>query len=379
MKKILVALCAVALIGLSGCKKDEVKPNESAVENNGGGGQGGNPQNPGDPGNPQNPEPTWADIAGVYSPAAKIVAVSENGVASETWSWENGLLKVVANANGSEKIRFTHDGQGRVTTMSVNGNGMLSGTVNVSYTGEDMTLSLAGTSNVSAQLTNINNKPMRADLNLDGMDNGTLISLFNTAVAQFTGNNNADNIISGIDSVSGSMTFTWEGNNVSTSTSTISARLKTTIGQIAALLNNDFSMFGEYGDIIANYAQASPNTPLYINATLNDESDYSYDSNPNPLRRYMGDMIRFEDNMPSFNVTTFSANNIIEEGHIGIAHINIYTVISLPILGEFTYQLYNTDYNLYNKVVPYTYSYRADGYPESVESNNGTKTYTYQE
>lgn len=370
MKKILVALCAVTLIGLTACQKDKVTPNEPTTQDSG---QTPTPQ-------PQPGQSTWADIAGVYSPAAKIVAVSENGAASETWTWENDLLKVVANANGSEKVSFTHDGQGRVATMTVNGDGMLSGTVNVTYTGEDMTqLSLEGTSNVSAQLTNSNHKLMSADLNMDGMDNSTLISLFNTAVAQFIGNNSADNIISGIDSVSGSITFTWDGNNVSTSTSTISARLKTTIGQIAALLNNDFSMFGQYGDLIASYAQASPNTPLYINATLNDESDYTYDNNPNPLRRYMGDMIRFEDNMPSFNVTTFSDNNIIEEGHIGVASINIYTVINIPFLGENTYPLYNTDYNLYNKVVPYTYSYRADGYPVSVESNSGTKTYTYQE
>lgn len=367
MKKILVALCAVALVGLTACKKDKVTPDEPTYQ--GGGGQ----NNP----DPQNPR--WADIPGVYSPSAKIVAVSKDGVTSEMWTWENELLKVVANANGSEKLSFTHDGQGRVASMTVNGNSMLSGTVNVSYTDEYMTLSLAGTSNVSARLTNINNKPMRADLNMDGMDNNTLISLFNNTVAQFLGNDSADNIISGIDSISGSMTFTWDGNNVSTSTSTISARLMTTIGQIAALLNNDFSMFGEYGDIIANYAQAAPNTPLYINATLNDESDYTYDNNPNPLRRYMGDMIRFEDNMPSFNVATFSDNNIIEEGHIGVASINVYTVINIPILGEYTYTLYNTDYTLYNKVVPYTYSYRADGYPVSVESNNGTKTYTYQE
>ena len=370
MKKILVALCAVTLIGLTACQKDKVTPDEPTTQDSG---QTPTPQ-------PQPGQSTWADIAGVYSPAAKIVAVSENGAASETWTWENDLLKVVANANGSEKVSFTHDGQGRVATMTVNGDGMLSGTVNVTYTGEDMTqLSLAGTSNVSAQLTNSNHKLMSADLNMDGMDNSTLISLFNTAVAQFIGNNSADNIISGIDSVSGSITFTWDGNNVSTSTSTISARLKTTIGQIAALLNNDFSMFGQYGDLIASYAQASPNTPLYINATLNDESDYTYDNNPNPLRRYMGDMIRFEDNMPSFNVTTFSDNNIIEEGHIGVASINIYTVINIPFLGENTYPLYSTDYNLYNKVVPYTYSYRADGYPVSVESNSGTKTYTYQE
>ena len=341
MKKILVALCAVTLIGLTACQKDKVTPNEPTTQDSG---QTPTPQ-------PQPGQSTWADIAGVYSPAAKIVAVSENGAASETWTWENDLLKVVANANGSEKVSFTHDGQGRVATMTVNGDGML----------------------------NSNHKLMSADLNMDGMDNSTLISLFNTAVAQFIGNNSADNIISGIDSVSGSITFTWDGNNVSTSTSTISARLKTTIGQIAALLNNDFSMFGQYGDLIANYAQASPNTPLYINATLNDESDYTYDNNPNPLRRYMGDMLRFENNMPSFNVTTFSDNNIIEEGHIGVASINIYTVINIPLYGEITYPLYNTDYNLYNKVVPYTYSYRADGYPVSVESNSGTKTYTYQE
>ena len=110
MKKILVALCAVALIGLTGCKKEEVKPNEPAVVNNGGG-QGGQQEPPVDT-VPQ--ELVWADIPGVYSPSAKIVTVNEDDALSETWSWENNLLKVVSAADGSEKVRFTHDERGRV-------------------------------------------------------------------------------------------------------------------------------------------------------------------------------------------------------------------------------------------------------------------------
>lgn len=374
MKKIIVALCAVSLLGLTACHKDKVTPDEPTTQDGGSqSGQGGGQSDP--------QEPVWADIAGVYSPAAKIVAVSENGAASETWSCENDLLKTVANAEGNVKVRFTHDNQGRVTTMTVNGDGQLSGTVSVSYTGEDMTsISLVGTNNVSAQLTNnANHKITGAVLDLSNMDNNELTALFNNALAQFLGGGSATDFISGIDSVSGNIAFTWDGNNVDMSTTLIGARLKTTIGQIATLLNNDFSMFGEYASIIESFAQASPNTPLYIKVDLRDESDYTYDNHTNPLRNYMGDMVKIEDNMPGFNVSSLSANNTIEESHIGVATVNVYTVVNVPIAGPMTYQLYNTDYNLYDKVTVYTYSYRADGYPESFESNNGSKAYTYQE
>jgi len=307
--------------------------------------------------------------------------VSENGEPSEIWTWENGLLKTVANVSGNVKVRFTHDNQGRVTTMTVNGSEQLSGTVSVSYTGEDMTkISLVGVNNVSAQLTNnASHKITRAVLDLSNIDNNELAALFNGAVAQFLGDSSAADFISGIDSVSGSIDFTWESNNVDMSTTLIGARLKTTIGQIATLLNNDFSMFGEYASIIEGFAQASPNTPLYIKVNLCDESDYTYDNHTNPLRNYMGDMVKIEDNMPSFNVSSLSANNTVEESHIGVATVNVYTIVNLPIIGQMTYQLYNTDYSMYDKVTVYTYSYRADGYPESFESNNGSKAYTYQE
>ena len=153
MKKILVALCAVALIGLTGCKKDNVAPEEPSAES--GSGQS-DPERP-----PQSG--TWADIPGVYSPAAKIVTVNEDGTLSETWRWEDDLLKVVKSDDGSEKVRFTHDERGRVKTMTINGEGRISGTVNVSYNGDQISrMSLMNGSSVSPAST-MNSSSIRSD------------------------------------------------------------------------------------------------------------------------------------------------------------------------------------------------------------------------
>lgn len=367
MKKILVALCAVALVGFTACKKDKVAPDEPTYQGSGNqGGQGG--QN--DP-----PQTGWADKPGVYSPSAKIDSVLEEGILTETWTWENDLLTAVSDANGNEKVRFTHDNQGRVKTMTVNSESMASGTVNVNYNGDKISsLSLMnGTEEMlSATLSYSGDKISGGEL--DVSDN-MILELFNTMVAQFLGGSDAEDMVTGIDEVMGSVSFNWNGDNVSESFLSISARLKTTLGKIVEMIP-DMSVFGSYGTVIQNLASIYPDREVYIKASMKDTANYSYNSNiKNPMRRNLGAAISLDGYMPSFEVITMTQDPLAHEQHNSSANAEIL----IQLYGNNPTSVYEQSLPLASDETSYTYtSTRADGYPETVDDGASIKTYIYQ-
>ncbi len=373
MKKILVALCAVALIGLTGCKKEEVTPDEPTYVNNGGG-QGGQQEPPVDT-VPQ--EPVWADIPGVYSPSAKIVTVNDDDALSETWSWENNLLKVVSAADGSEKVRFTHDERGRVKTMTINGEGQLSGTVNVSYNGDQISrISLMnGTDEVlGARLTYGGGKVTTGELDVSDM---MVFEMFNSMLAQYlSGENGAQDMVTGIDQVMGDINITWDGDNVDMTVMSVSARLKTTLGKIVELVP-DMSIFGEYGAAIQALAAIFPNREVAIKVSMKDTAEYSYNTTYlNPLRRYLGGAVAMDGNMPRFEVATLSCNPQSHEYHQGSANAEI----SVQLYGPNAVPVWKQSMPLPSSDKSFSYTTtRSDKYPETVNNGISIKTYIYQD
>ena len=366
MKKILVALCAVALIGLTGCQKEQVTPENTTTQNSG----NGNPSDP--PASSQE-----VDRAGLYAPCSKIASISTDGALSETWNWQDGKLTDVTNAAGQTKVSFTYRSDDRVNTMTVNATDMFSGNVNVTYDGERISqLALSGDNSISAQLTNNgNNKVTKAVLNLDNVDMNTLLGLFQSAVSQFLGNSNVSDIITGVDSLQGSMAFSWADANVSRSIINIGLRLATTIGRVAAILPDT----SQYAAAIQQIAASNPNMPLYIKLTYKDTSNYAYDQMVNPFRHYMGDMVTIEGNVPHFNISALSANNVSREQRAASAEINVSAVVSF-MGSQMVTPLYNTSQPMADNETTYSYTYRSDNYPETVTRNDGqTKTYTYQQ
>lgn len=356
-------MCAVALLGMTACQKDDPTPEPTATQNQG---SGETPQTPAE-----------TDRAGVYAPGSKIVSISVDGELSEEWNWEEGRLMSVSNAAGQDKVNFTYGADGRVNTMTVNATDMLSGTVTMTYSGESLSqLALDGANSVTAQLTNnASNKVTKATLDLGDIDLSTLLGMFQSAVSEFIGDGDMSGVITGVDSISGSMDFGWAGANVNTAITTIGARLATTIGRVAAVMPSS----SEFYSTLQQIAQSNPDMPLFIKVTLSDTSRYSYDQKVNPFRHYMGNMVAVENYVPHFNVAALSANNVIEERRSASVKLGVATVIS--IMGREIYQtLYNTDKPMYSTESAYSYSYRSDSYPETVTGDSGqTTTYTYQQ
>lgn len=356
-------MCAVALLGMTACQKDDPNPEPTATQNQG---SGETPQTPAE-----------TDRAGVYAPESKIVSISVDGELSEEWNWEDGKLMSVSNAAGQDKVNFTYGADGRVNTMTVNATDMLSGTVTMTYSGESLSrLALDGANSVTAQLTNnASNKVTKATLDLGDIDLSTLLGMFQSAVSEFVGDGDMSGVITGVDSISGSMDFGWAGANVSTAITTIGARLATTIGRVAAVMPSS----SEFYSILQQIAQSNPDMPLYIKVTLIDTSSYSYDQKVNPFRHYMGNMVAVENNVPHFNVAALSANNVTEERRSASVKLGVATVISI-MSNEIYQTLYNTDKPMYSTESAYSYSYRSDNYPETVTGDSGqTTTYTYQQ
>ena len=132
-------MCAVALLGMTACQKDDLTPEPTATQNQG---SGETPQTPAE-----------TDRAGVYAPESKIVSISVDGELSEEWNWEDGKLMSVSNAAGQDKVNFTYGADGRVNTMTVNATDMLSGTVTMTYSGESLSrLALDGANSVTVTL-----------------------------------------------------------------------------------------------------------------------------------------------------------------------------------------------------------------------------------
>ena len=351
MKKLFVALCAVAMVAMVACKKDPVSPD---------------PDNHDQPGEFDNRE-------GAYDPVCKIVAVNyDDGTASDEWIWEDDKLQRV-----NQDVLFTYRADGRVGSVqlqNIETGGLLpveglAGTMNVSYNGEyisTLSVNSNGTEVFSVQVQhNGNNKVSGATIDLS--DN-LLLELFNTMLAQFLGDSaSSDNMVTGVDNVSGNISFSWNGDNVNQALMALGFRVATTLGTLVNVIGEDnLSMFGENASTLAMFATMFPNQPLYFNITVGDTANYTYDNQVNPFRHYLGRL----------DISALTANNVLTEQHNGNAHITINTT-----LGGQNMQIYETDYPLplessYNEYR----EYNAAGCPLRVIDINGVEiTYQYME
>lgn len=316
MKKLFVALCAVAMVAMVACKKGDPTPD-----------------NPSD-----NPTQQRDLREGAYDPVCKISGITySDGSDSEVWTWENGKLQRVNN-----DVLFTYGSDGRVSQVelqNIETGGLLpganlSGTMKVNYSGDyisSLTVVNSGTELMTAQVEhNSANKVSGATLDLSS---NMLVDVFNSLLVQFLGDSaGSDNMVTGVDNVSGNVLFTWDGDNVSQAMMNIGFRVATTLGTLVDLIGEDnLDMFGENGSMLALAAALMPNQPLYFNVSVGDTVLYTYDSHANPYRHYLGRV----------HISTLSANNLLTEQHLGNAHVTITTTLA----GQTT-QIYETDYPL---------------------------------
>ena len=364
MKKVIVALCALAMLGLVACHKDE-----EATQQPGG-------ETPVTPTPTPTPTPPATNQEGVYNPGAHIVTISVNDTAREQWSWTDGrLVSVTDGTSSSEKMHYTYDDNGRISSITLNATGAMSGDLGVTYSGDyisSMNMVSGGTQLVAMQVShNSANKVSSALLTLE--DN-LLLDIFNSVISQFTGGGDGDDFVTGIDSTSASVAFSWNGDNVRTAIINVKARLATTLGQIGSLID-DFSIFGSYGSTLQALVTYMPDKPVYLRVAMADTVAYTYDDHVNPFRHNLGRLIP-SDMSISVDVSALSANNATSEMHSAGATLDVL----IALMGSTPTQVYNTDYPLDVRNNNYRYDYNDAGYPVSVtDQEANVKTYTYQQ
>lgn len=357
MKKLFVALCALAMVALVACKKDKPTPSN----------------------NDPTPSEQRDTREGAYDPVCKITGiVYSDDTAPETWLWdpETGHLLSVNDDDYCggyvERISFNYRNDGRVDYVNVRNlslgdflqNMEVDGTLQVTYNGDyisGLTVLNNGTQVLAAQVEHNSSTKKISGASIDLSDN-MLLGLFNDLLTQFLGDSaNSGDMITSVDNVIGNVLLTWDGNNVSQSLLSIGFRAATTLGTLVNLVGQDnLDMFGQYGSLLALAAAFAPNQPLYFNVTVADTVDYSYDDKVNPFFHYLG----------RIDISALSANNVVAAIHTGIAHVAITTSLN----GQTT-QFYETDYPLPLESTFNDYlEYNEAGCPLRMENSSGIQT-----
>lgn len=345
MKKVLFALCAVSLLAFSACKKDNVEPENTAASQ---------------PGAPADQMPTGE---GYYNPGAKIVEIITDDVTAQRWSWENGLVMSIQEADENGNMgganTFTYSNKRLNTAMMTIMDMPIS--ANYTYQGDLLTKVDAVMSPMPVASIlydhNANNKISHLTVNV----NEQVLSMLGPLLGSGLLGNLGDLFGKGPQEkmeITGSniaVDMEWEGNNVSRQL--VSAELNGTItlGEIRQFVNID-SLLGSMINLLVS-TDDSLTCPVTI--VVNDTIDMTYDSHPNPYCGFLGRM----------EPSAYSANNVLTSHNAASAKV---TLTAPTIMGNIPIP--------FSRPLPlggddsFTYTYNAAGFPETVTNGVGSVT-----
>ena len=347
MKKIVIALCACALVaGAVSCKKEKIEPVE------------------------QDPVPVYAE--GIYHPVMKLATVNEDGVLTQEWSWSgDNLDKIVTPDGGSttynytgnyiskvstpggqlEELRYYYDESNKFSKCEIYYEGMLAVTMNLTHNAagklggaevlveDSFLLSLAtgllGGGSLFEQL--VGRKAAESMI--------MMAQLQHANSPKFTMGNKEF-----------SMTLEWNGENLSNQILNGNATIVLDTNDLN-LLQMFLDIPEEYLTLIQMAMMFQGGLPLSLN--LSDTIACTYDTNYNPFFCNWGEV---------FSHRNLSLNNALTMNNTGSV------AISVSLLGE-TMDLYNYPLDQYAE---YEYQYNDKRYPTKVSSDTDIE-YTYKQ
>ena len=342
MKRVVLALCAVAMLSMVACKKDT---NEN--QNNPGGGTEQVPQG-----------------EGIFSPSQKIETITIDGQLSEEWTWTNDKLVSIAKAEGGamlDNTTFEYNGW-RVSSMSTI---MESMPVDVDYTYNNDKLSTVAAYSSYLQVVgilfdhNAEGKINHLSLNINSMLLDALVQMLGNGIPIFGMKGPASSKMS-IDSTNFNAYLTWQGDNVSQMVLSGTVMAQLTLDEISQYMNID-SLIGGNSWMLAMLTDST----LSVTINLADTNRYTYDSQHNPFCGYLG----------ALDITTMSANNVATMHASGVVNIS---VTAQTLMGPVTLPL--PSYPIEERNDTYTYTYNSAGYPLTSTNSEGSVTqYTYKQ
>lgn len=332
MKKILLAVCAIAIVSLTGCKKDDPTPE---------------------------PQPTAGE--GIYNPGARIATINNND-GTQHWIWADTKLDRIESSDpdglATGVQQFSYNGN-RIASMTQTIEGIETET-RITYSGNYISaigIYTDGTRSVNATVShNADNKISRMDLDIDASYFSNLLGMLMQGDLNFK--DSKGNRKLSLNTATVYATFEWQGDNVS--------RMIVNADIDGGISMDDISQFVDLTEFLGDMASLASaiqgEQPLVI--SLRDTMEFTYDNNHNPMQGLIGIL----------DPTALSANNAILTDNHGIADINL--TINIPILGAYPIERSQPIV----RVTDYTYTYNAAGFPLTVSDDEGNQTtYTYQE
>ncbi|MBQ8702959.1 MAG: hypothetical protein IJ524_01125 [Bacteroidales bacterium] len=354
MKKVLWALCAVMMLALSACNKDN--PNPENVP--GGGGEGGG----------SNPPVQTATGEGVFNPAQRLISIAIDGTTSEEWEWANDVLTTIltADENGNlvESSWFEYDNH-RIVSMTGTLEGM---PVEVGYTYSGDKLAAVSVYSGPLEVLNIAfthnaaGKPSHLTLEINETLLAFLPQLFGDGFPDIFNSKSTIPSKWEINSTVFTADLAWQGDNVAQVIFNGQININATLGEIRQMANLD-SLLGSYASYLSLLGDS---TVMPISVTMNDTSDFTYDNKNNPFYGFLGRL----------DPTVLSANNVTASDTR--VSVNLATALDLSFM---TIPLsFPLPVPVENGSQTYSYTYNAAGFPETVTDGDGSTTqYTYQQ
>ena len=351
MKKIFMALCAMAMVAFVACKKEPVTPTPGPE-----------------------PEPVYEVdplVEGQYNPSARIEYVTVDGNPSEEWVWVDSLLSAVRQANGngsySDAIGFTYEGA-RVQELTYSGS-MMSGTVSVGYDNDGIstiTLVRGGEQMFSVEVEH--GAPNRISQMQADIDSAYINELLSSLMGGFSFGKSGEKLeFNGGHAL---IDYVWSDENVSRMIANISVSGSVTLNEINNVVNikpyiNSYLAEMGLSFVTADMVLAAiGDTPLPVALTVVDTIDYTYDTRINPMRGYMGNL----------DVSMLSGNNVT----VSKSHGQMNAVLTVSFMGMGGDM--PISYPVPSQTTRFTYTYNTEGYPLTVTDSDGSVTeYIYRQ
>lgn len=363
MKKMFVALCAVAMLALGACQKETVEPQNTTDHPT-----PATPTNPHD--DPEDPEPQLVQGEGIFNPGAHIVSVMKDGEMTEAWTWSDGKLRTVTPYENSTlnmlgATTFTYNGD-RISAVSA-----ASGAVEFAYNGDQLasaSVTAAGEVVLTASVTQrSNDKITKVETGMSGSIINQYLDIFSGL--QPGGDERKGNSKLAVDTMTATVTLTWQGDNVATALMQANLTLTTTLNELSQIpmIQSMIDSLAADNQMIQLVLASMGDLQIPIDMVLKDTVEYTYDQNHNPYYWYLGvDLSDF---------SRFSKANVLSKlSRMGLT-------ASLPTQYAAMLQGFPSSFDIPMPVqeATYSYEYNGNGFPTRVYSDDGTVEYIYEQ
>ena len=347
MKKVVLALCAVMMLGMAACKKDNVEPaNPSGGDSH----------------------PTQIPTGeGYFNPVQRISSIIVDGEVSEEWDWNNDVVTTIMTpGEGGSMLETSWFEYSNYRLMGANttlqGMPVL---IDYSYSGDK--LASVSASSGPMEVLNIvfthsaEGKISHLTMNINEYVLAILSELFGNSFPNIFGKTLA--AVPGkfsVNSTDFAADLTWQGDNVSQFALAGDVSIDATLGEIREMINLD-SLLGSYSVFLSALGDS---TVIPITISLSETSTFTYDNKSNPFYGFFG---RLDPSMLSANNVTTVSNDVSATLS---ASLNLGFMV-LPLSFPLPIPVDVSPVNL-------TYTYNAAGFPETATAADGSVTrYVY--